>query len=130
MNYQSQSQMVEYKVCPSNHHLSLCDSSHRNHPTCNMCGNSNLNNSWTCFSCNYDMCLSCYDSNNSRPTNSVKVCNNRHTLHYTDSYKRPNVTCNKCGSSNLNNQYTCYACNYDECMSCYEGRSKNSCNIF
>lgn len=125
-----QSSYVEYKQCPNNHFLTLCNSQMRYHPNCNLCGRTSLNHSWTCFNCNYDMCLGCYDNNNSRPTDKVKVCDNGHLLVFTDKYKRPNVVCNKCGKANIQNQYSCYVCDYDECINCYEGRKKNDCLIF
>ena len=127
----TQTKAVEYKQCPSNHYLSLCDSSLRSFPTCNVCHKSRLIHSWTCFPCDYDMCLSCYDNNNNRPTKMVKVCNKRHLLVYSDSKQRQNVKCDKCYKTNFSNQFTCWVCNYDECMACYEGRSNNNnCNIF
>ena len=129
-NMTSQIKAIEYKQCPSFHYLTLCDPSTRSYPTCNICGTSGLKYSWTCFTCNYDMCLSCYDKDNTRPTNKVKVCNKRHLLYHTDCYKRPNVKCDKCYKTGFLNQYTCWVCNYDECQSCYDGRTANNCVIF
>ncbi len=126
----NQTTAVEYKQCPSKHYFSLCNSNTRYYPTCNICGQSNLQHSWTCFSCNYDMCLKCYDKDNSRPTSKVKVCNNRHLLCYTDRVSRPNVQCDVCGKKNPKHQYTCWECNYDECKRCYEGRKAHDCKIF
>jgi hypothetical protein len=126
----TQTKAIELKQCPSMHYLTLCDSTARYYPSCNICNKSNLKHSWTCFNCNYDMCLSCYDKDNTRPTNMVKVCNNRHLLCYTDKNSRPNVKCDKCKKKGFFNQYTCWVCNYDECINCYEGRKSNDCIIF
>ena len=125
-----QTNAILYKQCPAYHYLSLCDFNTRPYPRCDVCKQVNLMNSWTCFSCDYDMCLNCYDYNNQRPTNKVKVCNMRHLLVYTDCYQRPNVRCDVCGTTNISNQYTCWICNFDECLNCYEGRTKVNCNIF
>jgi len=126
-----QIQAVEYKQCPSKHYLTLCDSTTRSYPSCNICNTSRLKHSWTCFTCDYDMCLACYDLNNNKPTKNIKVCNKRHLLVYTDLNQRKNVKCDKCGKQRMTHQYTCWVCNYDECQSCYEGRTGNTnCNIF
>ena len=91
----------------------------RFHHTCNFCSRINLNHSWTCFSCHYDLCLTCYDSDNTKPT-KLKECYKGHLLIYTDKKTRPNVICNKCCNTNFLNQYSCMICDYDECMNCYE----------
>ena len=42
---------IEFKKCPNNHFLTLCESNMRFHHSCNVCFRINLNHSWTCFSC-------------------------------------------------------------------------------
>jgi len=122
---QYSTQAFQYKKCPNNHHLTLCDSNLRYHPSCNGCGRQNLNNSWSCFPCDYDMCLTCYDQNNTHPTKNCKVCLKGHVLVYTTKYQRQNVTCDRCGRSYLDSQFTCYGCNFDLCMNCYQNHQNH-----
>ena len=124
-------QCLTHKTCQNNHYLTLCDSTTRFNPTCNICRRPGLNNSWCCFSCDFDMCLTCYDQNCQYPTKSLKFCRKRHSLLYADSTTRGFRRCDKCFTSNLLQSYCCYACNYDLCLSCYNNwQNEGSCTIF
>jgi len=122
---------VQFRMCPKNHYMTLCESSQRFGAKCNTCGRGNLNNVWTCFPCNYDMCLTCYDQNNERPTNQLKFCRQRHPLVYADSTTRGFRRCDICKTTGLLQSYCCYNCDYDMCSNCYNSyKNEGSCNIF
>jgi len=127
----SNTSLVDYKQCPKSHYLSLCTRQMRNNARCDLCKKTNLNYTWTCFPCDWDLCTDCYDINNNCPTKSVKVCRKNHLLVYTTQFNRPNVKCDTCGSKYCQAQYTCYICDYDMCTNCYSTyKPKDGCTIF
>ncbi len=122
---------MPYKTCRAGHYLTLCDSNTRWGATCDICMRNNLNNTWACFTCDFDMCLTCYDQNCERPTNSLKFCRNRHSLMYADQTTRGYRTCDVCYTSGLLQSYCCYVCDYDLCLNCYNSYSnQGECTIF
>ena len=98
---------------------------------CDICRSSgSVSNGYSCSSCCYDLCASCYSKKNSTNVNATVVkCTNLHPLVLGGNvgnsiYRTQRFSCNGCRSTgSVSNGYSCSTCSYDLCASCYSKKN-------
>jgi len=106
------SKYKEIKSLCNNNHLLVYMTS-RSNATCNgpNCG-KRINNTYTCETCNYDLCESCAENK------VIKAfCPKNHVL-ILSTHNKADCNGEDCNKKGLTLTYTCSACDYDLCPSC------------
>ncbi len=135
------------KTCPRQHALTLTNGPSRKYPTCDLCGIRGLQQAYTCYPCNYDLCSTCFASSGNIPsgipggflgptvpstqliTTTQNTCLLGHTLNFTNGFMRNYPICDRCKAFKLPSSYCCQPCNYDLCATCYQSNYQPTTNV-
>ncbi|OMJ84810.1 hypothetical protein SteCoe_13997 [Stentor coeruleus] len=113
--------------CPNNHFLTYKSLAINNILKCSNCNIEYTESTHSCVSCIYDLCLSCFNSENLIQKLPEK-CPSGHNLYYSDHqiqiykvlYNTEEFICNSCEKAfSSDENYHCSICEYDLCNTCY-----------
>lgn len=133
--------------CPNNHNLIEISENTSNFTNriklkviCNFCRTGDLNKTWSCLPCNFDLCENCIDDQvfcEPLLSDSQILCENSHALYYFKNsdlfYTRKMrteslVSCNFCQKSWKGGSWACRLCQFDLCNECVD-RSQLAINL-